>query len=76
MSPRKLPFIMSVVNANSIYGQRFNYPHEVVKYENALEQAPHSDFSRDNRMTCPECNTFKDRNHIKNHVPHPTLEGM
>jgi hypothetical protein len=76
MPKRNMPFIMSVVNANNVYGMRFTYPHEVVKYENALQANPNTEFQREHRMTCPECNTFKPRDHIMKHEPHPTLEGM
>lgn len=76
MSPRKVPFIMGVVNANSVYGMRFNYPHEVVAHENNLESNPAMEFTKNERMTCRECNTFKPREHIMRHEPHPTLEGM
>ena len=73
MKPR-VPFIKEVTNANYIYKMRFNYPHEVSKYEDALQGKGLLD--RIDRMTCSNCSTFKDRAHIMRHEAHPTLEGM
>lgn len=72
--PRKVPFIRAVAIANETYGLHLSYPHQVVKYENGLEQKKLLD--RTDRLTCPTCNTFQDRDHIRTHEPPPTLPGM
>lgn len=70
----RAPFIEGVEHAKSTWGINFKYPHEVAKYENALEDKQL--MTKSDRMTCRECNTFKSRDHIEKHEPHPTLEGM
>jgi len=66
-TPNPIP---GVTSARAIYGSRtFRFPIDVVNHENKMGIEPSA------RMTCEHCKTFKDPQHIADHVANRGNQG-